>query len=286
MNGTILSMKRTLSVFTNCFGADGVRAAAEHLRETGFDHLELALRGHNLGDLIIPETAVITPANTPEEVTAFVQLLKEKGIGVSGCNVGGADIRTPEGVEITERRIRFAKQWFGVNVVISGAGQPTDAAERSTILKNLTHLGEVAKSLDITIALETHKGPTQNAAAMLLLMKELAHPNVLLNFDTGNIAYYNNGADPVVELEKVAHLVRNVHLKDSLGGYEDWYFPALGQGGEVDFIQIREILDAVGFTGSYTVEIEGIAGEPEPGLNGRVERIRQSYKHLVSCGYV
>ena len=279
-------MKRNLSVFTNCFGADGVRAAAEHLRETGFDHLELALKSHNFGNLIIPETAVITPANTPEEVATFVTLLKEKGIGVSGCNVGGADIRTPEGVEITERRIRFAKQWFGVSIVISGAGQPTDAAERTTILKNLAHLGEVAKSLDITIALETHKGPTQNAAAMLLLMKELNHPNVLLNFDTGNIAYYNNGADPLVELEKVAHLVRNVHLKDSLGSFEDWYFPALGEGGEVDFTRIREILDAVGFTGTYTVEIEGIAGEPEPGLSGRVARIRQSYKHLVSCGYV
>ena len=279
-------MKRTLSVFTNCFGADGVRAAAEHVRETGFDHLELALRGHNLGDLIIPESAVITPANTTEEVEAFVGFLKEKGVGVSGCNVGGADIRTAEGVEITERRIRFAKQWFGVSVVISGAGQPADAAERVTVLKNLSHLGEVAASLGMTIALETHKGPTQNAAAMLLLMKELDHPNVLLNFDTGNIAYYNNGADPVAELEKVAHLVRNVHLKDSLGGFEDWYFPALGDGGEVDFVRIREILDGVGFTGAYTVEIEGIAGEPEPGLSGRIERIRRSYKHLVACGYV
>ena len=64
---------------------------------------------------------------------------------------------------------------------------------------------------------------------MLALMAEVDHPRVRLNFDTGNIAYYNHGADPVAELERVKHLVRNVHLKDNRGGFEDWYFPAVGR---------------------------------------------------------
>ena len=88
----------------------------------------------------------------------------------------------------------------------------------------------------MTLALETHKGPTQNAEAMLALMSEVDHPHVRLNFDTGNIAYYNKGADPCDELDKVKHLVRNVHLKDNRGGFEDWYFPAVGDGGAVDFV--------------------------------------------------
>ena len=83
----------------------------------------------------------------------------------------------------------------------------------------------------MTLALETHKGPTQNADAMLALMDEVDHPHVRLNFDTGNIAYYNQGADPCDELEQVKHLVRNVHVKDNRGGFEDWYFPAVGDGG-------------------------------------------------------
>ena len=137
----------------------------------------------------------------------------------------------------------------------------------------------------MTLALETHKGPTQNASAMLALMSDVDHPNVRLNFDTGNIAYYNPGADPCDELEQVKHLVRNVHLKDNRGGFEDWYFPAVGDGGSVDFRRVREILDGVGFTGPYTIEIEGIGGEPEPGLEGRQERVRRSVEHLRSCGY-
>ncbi len=191
-----------------------------------------------------------------------------------------------EGVELTERRIRFAARWFGVKICVTGAGQPADAAERQTVVSHLRRLGDTAGEVGITLALETHKGPTQNAAAMLALMNDVDHPHVRLNFDTGNIAYYNQGVDPCDELEKVKHLVRNVHLKDNRGGFEDWYFPALGDGGAVNFPRVRQILDSVGFEGPYTIELEGIGGEPEPGLEERQERIARSVRHLKTCGFV
>ena len=152
-------------------------------------------------------------------------------------------------------------------------------------MANLRRLGDVAAEHGITLALETHKGPTQNAEAMLATMGEVDHPHVRLNFDTGNIAYYNKGVDPCDELERVKHLVKNVHLKDNRGGFEDWYFPAVGDGGSVDFVRVRRILDGVGFTGPYTIEIEGIAGEPDPGIDARQERIARSVTHLRACGY-
>ncbi|SRR5579883_7803 len=278
-------MKRIISCFTNSYGPAGVWAAVERIRAAGIDHLELALRGHNFGGLVIPESVVITEKATAAEAQGFCDHLAAHGVKVSGCNVGGADIRTRDGVELTERRIRFAARWFGVPICVSGAGQPADAGERRTIVEHLRRLGETAGQVGVTLALETHKGPTQNASAMLSLMEEVDHPHVRLNFDTGNIAYYNRGADPCNELEQVKDLVRNVHLKDNRGGFEDWYFPAVGDGGSVDFARVRAILDGVGFTGPYTIEIEGIGGEPEPGLEGRQERIARSVAHLRSCGY-
>jgi L-ribulose-5-phosphate 3-epimerase len=278
-------MKRIISCFTNCYGPAGVRTAVERIREAGIEHLELALRGHNFGGLVIPESAVVTEAADDATASEFVDLLRTHGVSVSGCNVGGADIRSLAGVELTERRMRFAKRWFGVTVVVSGASQPVDEEERRSVIRHLQRLGDLAESLDLTIALETHKGPTQNANAMLALMSELGHPRVRLNFDTGNIAYYNQGADPAAELARVAHLVKNVHVKDNRGGFEDWYFPAVGDGGAVDFRKVREILDGAGYTGAYTIEIEGIGGEPEPGTEARQERIRRSVEHLRGCGY-
>jgi inosose dehydratase len=153
------------------------------------------------------------------------------------------------------------------------------------VIAHLRQIGDTAGAHGITVALETHKGLTQNAAAMLALMERLDHPHMRLNFDTGNIAYYNEAFDPADELEKVKHLVRSVHVKDSRGRFEDWYFPAVGDAGGVDFRRVHQILDGVGFTGPYTIEIEGIGGEPEPDLEQRQERIRRSVEHLRTCGY-
>lgn len=278
-------MQRTISCFTNCFGAAGVWTAVERIRQAGIDHLELALRGHNLGGLVIPESAVVTEKASDELAESFCNHLKQHGVKVSGCNVGGGDLRTREGLELTERRIRFAARWFGALICVTGASQPADDREYRTVVDNLRRLGDVAGEAGITLTLETHKGPTQNAAAMLALLAAVDHPQVRLNFDTGNIAYYNPGADPCDELEKVKHFVRSVHLKDNRGGFEDWYFLALGDGGAVDFGRVREILDGVEFTGPYTIEIEGIAGEGEPGLEGRQDRIARSAKYLRSVGY-
>src|SRR6516162_9671967 len=111
-------MQRILSCFTNCYGASGVRTAAERIREAGIDHLELALRGHDFGGLVIPESAVVTERADDATVERFRSHLDRHGVAISGCNVGGADIRTKGGVELTERRIRFAARWFGVDVCV------------------------------------------------------------------------------------------------------------------------------------------------------------------------
>lgn len=278
-------MKHLLSCYTNCFGPDGVREAARRVRGAGIEHLELALRAHNFGGLVIPESAVVTEKADDAEASAFVELLRSCDVKVSGCNVGGANILTPEGLALTLDRMRFAKRWFGVDVVVSGAGQPSDDSERAVMVESLRSVGDLAAEIGLTVALETHKGPTQNADAMLATIDAVGHPAVRLNFDTGNIAYYNQGIDPVAELRRVKHLVRNVHLKDNRGGYEDWYFPAVGDGGSVDFAGIRAILDGEGFTGPCTIEIEGIGGEPEPGLEERVRRVARSVEYLKACGY-
>ena len=272
---------------SNCYRPRRASGAAveRHRARRASTTVELALRGHDFGGLVIPESAVITETADDGDGRRVPRLLQDHEVEVSGCNVGGADLRTAEGFELTARRIRFASAGSARRSPSRGPGQPADAGERRVVVEHLRRLGDLADELGIDLALETHKGPTQNADAMLALMAEVDHPAVRLNFDTGNIAYYNRGADPVGELEQVKHLVRSVHLKDNRGGFEDWYFPALGDGGAVDFRRVREILDGVGFAGPYTIEIEGIGGEPEPGLEARHDRVARSVDHLRSCGY-
>ena len=116
-------------------------------------------------------------------------------------------------------------------------------------------------------------------------MNDVDHPHVRLNFDTGNIAYYNQGADPCDELEKVKHLVRNVHLKDNRGGFEDWYFPAVGTA---------EPSISPAFARSSTASASPVptrsrsrasAASPSRASTAGKSAVRRSVDHLRSCGY-
>ena len=64
----------------------------------------------------------------------------------------------------------------------------------------------------------------------LKTMRQINHPNVRVNFDTGNITFYNKGADAVAELKKVIDYVATVELKDHNGQLQTWNFPVLGTG--------------------------------------------------------
>ena len=165
-------MKRIVSCFTNCYGAAGVWTAVERIRETGHRSPRAGPAGSQLrrpGDPRVGGDH--RESRRRRRRRRFATTCARHGVKISGCNVGGADIRTREGVELTERRIRFAARWFGVTICVSGAGQPADAAERRTIVDHLRRLGDTAGECGVTLALETHKGPTQNAAAMLALME-------------------------------------------------------------------------------------------------------------------
>lgn len=274
-----------LSCYTNCFGPAGVRRAVERARECGLDRLELAMKPHDLGGLVVPADAIVNEDSDDQTVQDFIDHLHKYNIEIGGCNVGGFDLRTDEGFHATARRIEFAARRFKPSVVVSGAGRPTDLNERARVVANLKRLGDLAAELGLTIALETHQGPTENARAMLDLTAEIDRENVGINFDTGNIYYYNQNVDLYYELEQIKGSVRNLHLKDCRGGYQDWYFPALGEGGAVDFSRILSIMNSVGYAGIYTIEIEGILGETEPGDVERERRVLESVKHLHACGY-
>ncbi len=88
-----------------------------------------------------------------------------------------------------------------------------------------------------------------------------------------------------LRLAKVCHYVKHLHLKDCIGNPGEWYFPALGYGGAVDFLQVLHLMRNCGFQGPYSLELEGIRGEPELSLADYQQRILESVETLKTCGY-
>jgi sugar phosphate isomerase/epimerase len=136
----------------------------------------------------------------------------------------------------------------------------TDAT-KEVACERLRRAGDAARRHGVTIALETHPDLGANADAHLETMRRIDHPNVRVNFDTGNITYYNAGADVVAELKKVVAYVATVELKDHGGRPRTWDFPALGRG-KIDFRGVLGVLAEHGFSGPMTIEVEGVEGMP------------------------
>jgi len=118
------------------------------------------------------------------------------------------------------------------------------------------HMAGIAAAHDVVLCMETHPPFGTNGDTARRTIEAVDSPAFRFNFDTANIYYYNEGTDSVTELRKVADLVASVHLKDTDGGYHSPNFPAIGVG-VVDFPGVFEVLDGVGFTGPYTMELEG-----------------------------
>jgi len=154
--------------------------------------------------------------------------------------------------------------------------------DKPAAYQRLREAGELARKHNVIIALETHPDLGTNAQAHRETMRQVNHPNVRVNFDTGNITFYNQGANAVRELEQIIDYVATVELKDHSGRYMEWNFPPLGKG-VVDFPAILKLLEKHSFQGPITIEVEGVQGV-EMDENQTKQYIAESVKYVQSLG--
>ncbi len=277
-------MSHQIACFPNSYGRFGVPAALPLIAAAGIRSVELPIKTDGVPSFF-GETPVLTDRSGSEDADRILRLLAEHRLSLCSCNITSGNPLDRSVVEATIRKLELANA-LGVHLVVAGAGEAESTAERDKLLGHLREIGDHAAQLGITYCFETHPGICQNAAGMLEAMTELDHDALRLNFDTGNVLYYNRGADVIDSLRQVVNYVDHVHLKDSNGEFENWHFPALGAGGAVDFRKVREVLDEAGFSGPCSLEIEGIQGEEPPSLDTYQQRVVDSMTHLRACGFI
>jgi sugar phosphate isomerase/epimerase len=211
--------------------------AYEHLASLGIRYVELRLP-------------------PPEALDATRAELERYGLSASSLH-GECDVRRADAARQVADQMPGLMA-FGSKVMFVSV--KADDTPLDTVYGRLREAGEVAAGHGVTIVLETHPDLATNAKVALATMRGVNHPNMRINFDTANIYFYNRDVDGTEELRRIVGSVGAVHLKDTDGGYRHWHFPALGRG-IVRFPEVFAILDAAGFTGPYTLEIEGIEGE-------------------------
>lgn len=272
-----------IACHTNNYGHLGGPAAIRNIRSAGLEFLEIPIRTAGFRSRR-EDPPLITTESTLADLQQLERLLEAEGVKVSSFTCMAGNPLEPGNVTDMLRKLDLASH-FGVRFVVADAGAADDPTERDTIYTHLRQIGDYAARLGITVCFETHRGLCVNHREMLHLMAQVQHPALRLNFDTGNILYYNEHIQGEVALAKACHLVKHVHLKDTPGRFGDWDFPALGRGGGVDFLRVYQIMRDCGFKGPYTIEIEGSGDEPDLTLAEYHQRVVESVNYLRRLGY-
>ncbi len=190
-----------------------------------------------------------------DQISALQKRLAEHGLTAVVLR-GDVDFSTPTGLDRLAEQLEACRQ-MGVRYLFLSVKRRD--AEKSVVYERLRQAGDLARKYGVTLTLETHPDLGTNADVHLETMRQVAHPNVRVNFDTGNIHFYNRGTDAPAELRKIIDFVATVEIKDHNGQFESWHFPALGRG-VVNIPEVLEILRDHGYAGPVTMEIEGIQG--------------------------
>ena len=124
-------------------------------------------------------------------------------------------------------------------------------------------VGEVADHAaekGVNVSIELLQGSIVNRVPLLLrLLEDVGRDNVKATVDTGTFYTTVKPFMGVKEaIREIGDLIDIVHVKDEIG------FPSIAQtnhtwmgGGLVDFGEVREVLDEIGFGGYCSVEWEG-----------------------------
>ncbi len=192
----------------------------------------------------------------PDQVESVQKELAKYGLDVVVMR-GNTDLAKDSCVdELAEQLVTCHK----MNVHYMFLSAKRHDASKEVVFDRLRRAGDVARKNDVTIVLETHPELGTNGDVHVETMRAIDNPNVRVNFDTGNITYYNKGADAVAELKKVLPYLATVEIKDHNCQFETWNFPALGQG-KVNIPGVLAVLKKHGYRGPVTIEIEGIKGQ-------------------------
>ena len=174
--------------------------------------------------------------------------------------------------------------FFGCNYIVSSIGEAhlkdNTVTPNEQVAEHIKGLFPALEENNLTLVLENH-GDHSTGKIIKSIVDLVNSPRVLINYDTANVLFYAD-VDPLVDIPTCIDKIGYFHLKDKLGGYREWNFPALGEG-HVDFPRIFALLDKSGNTSPMSIEIEFTKDGPQ-NLAEVNRAMKTSYDYLIELG--
>jgi sugar phosphate isomerase/epimerase len=214
-------------------------------RAAGYSHVEIFA---TVGD-----GGHITTDMDDRAIEALLDRLGQNSLKVSGLNAS-IGLITEERADNTRTALSLAKKLGAGIVTNSIAGPDSHEEDLDLFMAQIGGIADHAEAVGVTLAIEVHGDKTGNGKLISEVVRDVGHPRVKINYDTGNCVFYGD-AWPYEDLEIAVPDLAHIHFKDKIGGKGVWNFPPPGSG-EVDFKRVVDILDRGGFQGPMSVEIE------------------------------
>ncbi len=266
-------MPDRLAASTNSYHTYSLEEALDGIAAAGFNSVELTS---------VPGwTEHVRRDADDEEIQTVKNLLAQYRLTPVSLS-GHSDLVTDEGVAEFRKALGLCRKLGIAYVTTSTGGHDASSAgsldeQRAAFLARIGGLADEAAADGITICLETHGGLLATGAISADLVRRINKPNVGINYDPGNVIFYGD-TRPEEDIASAVGLIKHMHIKDQIGGAGVWHFPQIGTG-EVDYRRIFAALDAAGFDGPCSIELE-FQGEPFPPLADVDRAMADSVRYL------
>ncbi|WP_027965424.1 sugar phosphate isomerase/epimerase family protein [Halalkalibacillus halophilus] len=259
-----------LAINSNTYHGYSLEDAVKGASEAGFTKIEIAaVRDH---------TSHVSPRMSAEELSKVKTMLTNYDMTCIGIS-GHTNVMTEEGIDHLLENIDLTVD-FDCKYIVTGTGDShgdTDVIDDLSVLaKRLEPVLEKCEKLDKILVIETH-GNNFGTGKSLMKLAQTLNDRVKINYDPGNVIMYGNEL-PYEDLEASVEYVEFVHLKDKLGAYNEWNFPAIGEG-EMDFPKLFQTLEQANYKGPISVEIEFTPSGPKD-LKEVNQAVKKSFDYL------
>jgi len=225
---------RIISVSTAAFDGYDLAIAVNEISRLGVDHVELAFIQGYMDSF---DEDYFSKINAK-----MIQgLLSDTGLSCFAFSAH-MDLAARGAVDIFEKRMVFAKT-VGAKIVITNAAPRSQEKE---FIENILVLAEIAKSLDMIIALENPGNGKENVVNSgetgASIIKHIASDWVRLNYDFGNvISHFFERLRPEEDFIYALPFSAHLHIKDVKSNGQGWSFVEIGEGS-IDYSLILKTL--------------------------------------------
>jgi sugar phosphate isomerase/epimerase len=273
-------MPDRLAASTNCYHPYSLEEALAGIAGAGFTSVEI--------NSVPGWTEHIKRDADAHEIARVRDLLEKHGLTVVSLSAH-SDLTSDAGADRFRQALSICERLGIPMITTSSGGHDASSAgevseQRERFLAHMDRLCDEAASLGVTICLETHGELLATGAIAAQVIRDIGKPNVGINYDPANVVFYD-GTRPETDIAHAAPYVVHMHVKDQIGGRGNWNFPAVGTG-EIDFKQIFSTLDAAGFNGPCSIEIEFTSAgwPPIPEINAALETSYAFVRQFVAKG--